>query len=103
MKFETVTPAVSTMSAPKTKLKESGTQLTPVAKRNQALDLPSIKQIPKLESRQLLVGDDRWQLATPRPLLLQLGIQSALQHFDNVLPKHREELEAMKRPTCGDV
>lgn len=42
-------------------------------------------------------------LAVPRPFVHEFGRKAALQHVDDVLAQHREELETVEVAAGGDV
>lgn len=63
----------------------------------------NINQIPHLRPRIIRIEIWPWPLPIPAPLLTQLGVQLALEHLNDILPQHREELPPVEIATCRDV
>jgi hypothetical protein len=63
---------------------------------------PLVQEILHLKPRPVGVKRGSRPLAVPCPLLLVVWPQFTLQHLNNVLAEHREELVAVERTTCGD-
>ena len=63
---------------------------------------PLVQEILHLEPRPVWVKRGSRPLTVPSPLLLVVRPQLTLQHLNNVLAEHREELVAVEGTTCGD-
>jgi hypothetical protein len=63
---------------------------------------PLIQKILHLKPRPVRVERGSRPLTVPCPLLLVVRPQFTLQHLNNVLAEHREELVAVERTACGD-
>jgi hypothetical protein len=64
---------------------------------------PFVQQIRHLEPRPIWVETWCRPFAIPSPFLPQLRCELILQHLDDVLAEHGEELVAVERTACRNV